>query len=151
MDAPIVFLLATTILFIYCTGGSWMLQNVSYPTYAHVGEAEFINFHKDSGRRLIPIFVVPAVIACWCSIILVFWRPATMPIWVGVISAICGLVILVTTLAIEVPKHNKLDSDGKSMTLINGLVRDNLPRAISWTLGSAVLVFGLLQVLIPRG
>jgi hypothetical protein len=150
MDASSWFLLVTTVLFLYCTGGSWMLQIVSYPTYALVGEPEFVPFHKDSGRRLLPVFVGPAVIACLFAIVLAFWHPAAMPAWAALIAAACGLVILVTTIALEVPKHNKLDADGKSIALIDGLVRDNLPRAIGWTLGSAALVFGLLQSLMAR-
>jgi hypothetical protein len=147
MDASSWFLLVTTVLFLYCTGGSWMLQIVSYPTYALVGNAEFVPFHKSSGQRLLPVFVGPAVIACLFAVVLAFWHPAATPVWAAFVAAACGLVILVTTIALEVPKHNKLDTDGKSIALIDGLVRDNLPRAISWTLGSAVLVFSLVQTL----
>jgi hypothetical protein len=150
MEASTWLLLVTTVLFLYCLGGSWMLQIVSYPTYALVGKEEFVPFHKESGRRLLPVFVAPAVIACLCAMVLVFWRPAAMPIWIALIAAICGLVILVTTIALEVPKHNKLDTDGKSIVLIEGLVRDNLPRSISWTLGSLALVIGLMQSLLAR-
>ena len=139
------YLVAVTVLFLYCTGGSWMLQNVSYPTYHLVGEAEFVPYHVAAGKRLIPIFVAPAVLACLLSVVLIFLRPSSLPLWTALVIAACGLTILVTTIALEVPKHNALDQNGKSSDLINGLVRDNLPRAIAWTLGSGLLVWGMVN------
>ena len=69
----------------------------------------------------------------------VFIRPERVPVWMALIVAACGAIILGTTIALEVPKHQQLDKEGKSNALINGLVRDNLPRTISWTLASLVL------------
>ncbi len=143
------FWLLETALFLYCLGGSWMLQIVAYPTYHLVGEKEFVPFHVASGKRLIPVFVIPAVLACLISLGLPFVRPSETSIWAGVIVAACGLVILITTVAIEVPKHNALDKNGKSAVLIDGLVRDNLPRAMAWSLGALMLLFSLVQHLMP--
>ena len=143
------FWLLETALFLYCLGGSWMLQVVAYPTYHLVGETEFVSFHVASGQRLIPVFVIPAVLACLTSLGLPFVRQSETSIWAGVIVAACGLVILITTVAIEVPKHNALDKNGKSAVLIDGLVRDNLPRAMAWSLGALVLLLSLVQRLIP--
>ncbi len=139
------YLLVVTGLFLYCTGGSWMLQNVSYPTYHLVGETEFVPYHVAAGRRLIPIFVIPAVLTCLLAVGLIFVRPLSLPLWTALVIAACGLTILVTTIALEVPKHNALDKNGKSSDLINGLVRDNLPRAIAWTLGSGLLVYSMVN------
>jgi hypothetical protein len=147
MDATLMFLVVTTALYLYCTGGSWMLQVVSYPTYHLVPDEAFVPFHIQSGKRLLGIFVAPAVIACVLGVILVFWHPAASPLWARLLVAACGLTILVTTIALEVPKHNALDRDGKSTALIDGLVRDNLPRALAWTLGSLTLVWLLVSTL----
>lgn len=124
-----------------------MLQIVSYPTYHLVGDADFVPFHIASGQRLIGIFVAPAVIACWLAVILVFWHPPTLPLLPLLVVALCAVTILATTLILEVPKHNALDKHGKSTALIDGLVRDNLPRAVSWTLGSATLIWMLVTAL----
>ena len=139
MDFSSIFLFIVFVLTLYCTGGSWMLQIVSYPTYHLVGEQEFVPFHTASGKRLIPVFVVPAVLACLLLIALVFLKPAGAPFWSAVVAALCGITILVTTIALEVPKHNLLDKSGKDASLIDALVRDNLPRAIAWTLASTML------------
>lgn len=65
--------------------------------------------------------------------------------WAALIVAACSAVILGTTIAIEVPKHNKLDKDGKDDGLIQQLIRDNLPRVICWTIGCAVLLYMVVQ------
>jgi hypothetical protein len=147
VDFSTIFLLVVTVLFLYSTGGSWMLQIVSYPGYHLVGDSEFVSFHVDAGKRLMRVFVIPAVVACIASLALVLLKPNTLPLLPTLIVAACGLTILVTTVVLEVPKHNALDRSGKSTALIDGLVRDNLPRALAWTLGSGVLVWQLVSAL----
>ncbi|MBC8100259.1 MAG: hypothetical protein H7Y11_12505 [Armatimonadetes bacterium] len=146
MDTATLFLLVVTALCCYCTGASWMLQIVCYPTYALVGAAEFVPFHVSFGRRLIAAAVGPMVITCWMTFALVFLRPAAAPLPAALLAAACGLVILVTTIVLEVPKHLALDRDGKSDALINGLVRDNLPRMIAWTVASVALLYQVVVV-----
>lgn len=147
MDFPTLLFLLCTTLYIYAASGCWMLQAVSYPTYSLVGEKEFVPFHVAFGQKLLPVFVGPAVLANLASFVLLLIRPATMPFWVAALVAVCSLVILLTTVLIEVPKHQALDKNGKSEALIQGLVRDNLPRAISWTVGSVALLWVLMGML----
>ncbi len=143
MDAANVFLLVCTVLCFYCTGASWMLQFVAYPTYLLVGAKEFVPFHVSFGKRLLPSVVVPMVLTCVGLFILVFARPANTPSWAVILAAVCAVIILLTTIFLEVPKHLKLDKDGKSDALINGLVRDNLPRTAAWTAASLLLAYAL--------
>ncbi|MFZ4814188.1 MAG: hypothetical protein ACOYL5_06620 [Phototrophicaceae bacterium] len=140
MDAGQWFVLILAALCLYCTGASWMLQVVCYPTYLLVGSAEFVPFHISFGQRLM-VAVIPMVITCLGTFVLVFVRVPTAPLWATLVTAVCGVVILFTTIALEVPKHLKLDKDGKSDELIHGLVRDNLPRTAAWTLASVLLVY----------
>lgn len=144
--STLVFLICT-VLYVYAASGCWMLQVVSYPTYSLVGEKEFVPFHIAFGQKLLPVFVGPAVVANLASFVLLFVRPAAMPFWVAALVAVCSLVILLTTILIEVPKHQALDKNGKSEALIQGLVRDNLPRAIGWTVGSIALLLTLVEML----
>lgn len=141
MDFAHLLLYVCAVLYLYCTGGSWMLQRVSYPAYHLVGEKEFVPCHVDSGKQLLGIFVGPAVLACLLGLALLLVRPSGVPFFAALLVAVGSLVILVTTVALEAPKHNRLDKDGKSTALIDGLVRDNLPRALSWTLGSALPIY----------
>jgi hypothetical protein len=144
MDGSLIFLVAVTALCFFCTGASWMLQFVAYPTYALVGANEFVPFHVSFGKRMLPVTVVPMSLTCLALIALAFVRPAVVPSWIGFAAAACGAIILLTTIFLEVPKHLALDKDGKSDALISGLVRDNIPRTICWTLASILTAVMLL-------
>lgn len=146
MTAEQILLIFVTVLCFFCTGASWMLQFVCYPTYLLIGDKEFVPFHVSFGRRLLPAAVIPMILTCLGTFMLLFVRPAGVSSTLAIIAAICGVVILLTTIFLEVPKHLALDRDGKSDALINGLVRDNLPRTISWTLASILLAIMLTQI-----
>jgi MFS superfamily sulfate permease-like transporter len=147
VDVAELFLLAVTGLCFYCTGASWMLQVVCYPTYELVGEREFVPFHVSFGQRLMAVAVGPMVLTSLATFVLLFFRPATAPLWAAVVVALCTATVLVTTIVLEVPKHNALDRDGKSSALIDGLVRDNLPRVAAWTIASLLLAYMASQTL----
>ncbi|MDQ3250287.1 MAG: hypothetical protein M3Q45_13895 [Chloroflexota bacterium] len=141
MDTSHWLLLICTLMCFYCTGASWMLQVVCYPTYALVGSQEFVPFHVDFGQRLIKAAVIPMMLTALATFVLVFLRPATVPLWAALVVAACSAIILATTIILEVPKHNQLDREGKSDQVIEALVRDNLPRVACWTLASLLLTY----------
>jgi hypothetical protein len=43
----------------------------------------------------------------------------------------------------EVPKHVKLDKEGKKDDVLKALVRDNIPRTICWTIATIVSMYFL--------
>lgn len=149
MTAAHALYLLVFIAWIYASAGCWLLQVTCYPTYGLVGRNEFVPFHIEFGKRLIPVFVVPAVLANLGSVLLCFLRPATVPLFDVIVAAACSVVILATTMLIEVPKHVALDRDGKSEAVLIELVRSNLPRVIGWTVGAAALAHGLMYAFRP--
>jgi hypothetical protein len=129
-----------TLAFFFCLGISWLLQVVIYPTYRLVGKAEFVPFHVSQGQRMIPVMMVPMFGSSILGIVTAVLsrnEPNAGLLW-GVGAS--GLVVIGTTLISELPKHLKLDKDGKDDALIEGLIRDNLPRSLAWTVGSVLLV-----------
>lgn len=145
MESSELFLIIVTAGCLYCMGASWMLQFVCYPTYLLVGEKEFVPFHISFGRRLLAAAVIPMVITNFASLALPFIQPSATPQWAGLAVAACAIVILGTTAILEVPKHMRLDKEGKSDALLNALVRDNLPRTFCWTLASLLLVYMVIS------
>jgi hypothetical protein len=141
MDNSKLLLLATTALFWYATGASWLLQYVAYPTYKLINKDGFVPFHVDFGKRLLISTVMPMVIGNLCSFILVVYHPESSPVGLVYLVAICSVIILFTTMKYEVPRHNKLDEVGKDDSLIDGLVMDNAPRTASWTIASFALAY----------
>ncbi len=149
MTSAHMLYLAVFVAWVWGTAGCWLLQVTCYPTYGLVGRDEFVPFHVEFGRRLIPVFVVPAVLANLGAVLLCFLRPAAVPLMDALIAAVCSVVILATTMIIEVPKHIALDRDGKSERLLIELVNSNLPRVAGWTLGAAALGHGLMCAFRP--
>jgi hypothetical protein len=130
-----------TFAFFSCLGISWLLQLVVYPTYRFVGRAEFVPFHVSQGRRMGPVMIAPMFLTSLLTIVMAVLErgsPQAAYLW-G--AAACGAVVIGTTLASELPRHLKLDKQGKDDALIEGLIRDNLPRTLAWTVGAALLVF----------
>lgn len=147
MDNSKLLLLATTALFWYATGASWLLQYVAYPTYKLVNRDDFVPFHVDFGKRLLISTVMPMVIGNLFSFILVVYHPDSSPVGLVYLVAICSVIILFTTMKYEVPRHNKLDEVGKDDALIDGLVMDNAPRTASWTVASLALAYMIFKAL----
>lgn len=129
-----------TLAFFFCLGISWLLQVAIYPTYRLVGKAEFVPFHVAQGQRMIPVMVIPmfgsSVLGIVTAVLSRNDSNASLLWGVGA----CGLVVMGTTLLSELPKHMKLDKGGKDDALIEGLIRDNLPRSLAWTVGAVLLV-----------
>jgi hypothetical protein len=149
MTAAHMLYLAVFVAWVWSTAGCWLLQITCYPTYGLVGRDEFVPFHVEFGRRLIPVFVLPAVLANLGAVLLCFLRPPAVPLMDALIAAACSVVILATTMLVEVPKHIALDRDGKSERLLIELVNSNLPRVAGWTLGAAALGHGLMCAFRP--
>lgn len=145
MSGASLFLLAVTVAGWYCTGASWLLQVVCYPTYRLVGDREFVPFHVAFGKRMLPVTVIPMVLTCLAMLALLFLRPASTSFVLALLVAACATTVLLTTALFEVPKHLALDRDGRSDALLDGLVRDNLPRTAAWTVASVLLVVMLAQ------
>ncbi len=145
MSSAWLLLLAVTMASWYCTGASWLLQVVCYPTYSLVGDREFVPFHVAFGRRMLPVTVIPMVLTCLAMLALLLVRPAGTSFLLALGVAACAATVLLTTALFEVPKHLALDRDGKSDALLAGLVRDNLPRTAAWTLASLLLAVMLAQ------
>jgi hypothetical protein len=142
MSSDALFTLILTAFCLYCTGASWLLQVVCYPTYLLVGNAEFVPFHVSFGRRLM-VAVIPMTLTCLGMFALGVLRADMIPLGLVIAIAVCGAIILLTTIFLEVPKHLRLDREGKSDSLIRALVRDNLPRTAAWTVASGLLLYTL--------
>ena len=144
MDAVTTFWFGLLLAATWCAAGCWMLQVVCYPTYSIVGKEEFVAFHTRFGKLLVPVFVVPAFLTGVGLIASALWRPGFVPSWAGYANAVVGAMILGTTLTIELPKHIKLDRDGKDDALLRSLISNNLPRALGWTAAVVILAHALV-------
>ena len=149
MDGPHWFLLICLALNIYCCGVTWLVQAANYPLFALVPESDFVAYHKTHTRWIAPVVIIPAFIANIASILFIFGRPDSMPLWAAVLNGLLGLLILIVTFAIEVPKHLQLDKEGKSQALIQSLVTNNWIRTIAITVQMFLLLWAITVAFTP--
>jgi hypothetical protein len=143
MDAAHGLLLAWTAVIFYVTGEIWFGQLVVYPLFAKVGAAEYVSYHRFYSSRIPLPVILPGFASFLLPIALVFVRPESVPLWMALANVACGLVGLVVTVALEIPRHARLERGGKQEGVIRELIRYNWPRTLSIT-GSAFLTLLML-------
>ena len=143
MDTAHWLLLVWTAVIFYVTGEIWFGQLVVYPLFAKVGAAEYIAYHRYYSSRIPLPVILPGFASFLLPLALVFVRPAPVPLWMALANVACGLVGLVVTVALEIPRHARLEQGGKQETVIRELIRYNWPRTLAIT-GSALLTLAML-------
>ena len=143
MDFSHWFLLLWTVVIWYVLGGIWFAQIVVYPLFAKVGKAEYAAYHGFYSSRIPLPVILPGFASFVLPVGLVFFGPGSVPLWVYLANAACGLVGLVVTVALEIPRHARLEKAGKQEAVIRELVLYNWPRTLSIT-GSAFLTVLML-------
>lgn len=145
MDFTHWFLLFYTALVCYNLGVIWFVQLVVYLLFAKVGSEEYVAYHKFYLSR-IPLPVILPGFACFLlPIVLIFLRPQSLPLWLVLTNAACGLLGLFVTVALEIPRHYRLENGGKQERVIGELILYNWPRTLGIT-GSAFLTLIMLTL-----
>jgi hypothetical protein len=145
MDFSHLFLLVWTVVIFYVTGGIWFAQIVVYPLFGKVGEKEYIAYHKFYSSRIPLPVIVPGFASFLLPIALMFLRPESVPLWMALANVACALVGLFVTVALEIPRHARLEKGGKQEVVIRELILYNWPRTVAIT-GSALLTLLMLTV-----
>ncbi|MFN0007882.1 MAG: hypothetical protein ACKVXR_08230 [Planctomycetota bacterium] len=109
----------------------WTVQLVQYPSFAHVGAAEFADFHEHHSSRISWI-VAPLMVGELVTGLALFWRgPEGLTaglLWIGL-----GLLALnwAWTACVAVPLHARLS--GRAPRLMRALVQTNWVRTTAWS------------------
>ena len=138
MDFAHWLLLVWTVVIFYVLGEIWFGQIVVYPLFAKVGQDEYVAYHKFYSSRIPLPVVLPGIASFLVPLALVFLRPESVPLWMALVNSACGLVGLLVTVALEIPRHTRLENGGKQQAVIRELIRYNWPRTLSIT-GSAIV------------
>src|SRR5918992_4692076 len=131
MDFAHLLLLLWTGVIFYVTGGIWFAQIVVYPLFGKVGPNEYIAYHRFYSSRIPLPVIVPGFASFLLPIALMFLGPGSVPTWIYLASVVCGLVGLLVTVALEIPRHARLEKDGKQEVVIRELILFNWPRTLS--------------------
>jgi hypothetical protein len=136
-------LLCWTVVIFYVTGQIWLVQIVVYPLFGNVGSAEYTTYHRFYSSRIPLPVIVPGFASFLLPIALVLARPESVPLWLALANVACGLVGLLVTLALEIPRHARLETQGKQEPVIRELILYNWPRTLAIT-ASAILTLLML-------
>jgi len=142
----IAFIL-TLALTLYMSGMIWSMQILEYPLFAPVGPKEFPAYHRRHNRGLPFLVILPSLAAFASAIIVIFTRPARLPLWASIVVAVLDLCIFIATVVREAPLHAQLDREGYQAPLMRQLVQGNWIRTVLWTANAIFLLAWTAQLL----
>ncbi|MDB4339035.1 hypothetical protein OAE79_02595 [Rhodopirellula sp.] len=124
----------------YMVGLIWMVQIVHYNLYDRVGTDAFAHYEAEHNRLITPIVGVPMLIEIITAAALLWATPDFLPkpvVWLGL-----GLILVIwlSTLALQIPAHQKLLS-GFDLASYERLVNSNWIRTASWSARGALLAY----------
>jgi hypothetical protein len=136
-------LAAWAALVFWALGQIWFAQIVIYPLFARVGAAEYLEYHRSYARRIPGPVILPGF-ACFLAPIAVALVVTDIPSWMHFVNIAAGMAGLAVTVFLEIPRHLRLEKNGKNKHTIDELIRFNWPRTISITI-QAALTFAMLS------
>jgi len=149
MDPAHWLLLLWTGVIFYVLGGIWFAQIVVYPLFGEVGAAEYVRYHRFYSSRIPLPVILPGFASFLIPVALVFFGPDSVAAWMTLANAACGVVGLVVTVGLEIPRHARLEKGGKQEAVIRELVRHNWPRTLSITASAVLTLLMLTEAFSP--
>lgn len=129
-------------LFFYGLGAGMMDSYVVYHTWKFIGPTEFANAHMESGRRIVPFFVIPMLLMTGFLVLLFWFRPQLISrkqLWMALV---CCIIPWLSSAFIQIPMQAEL-SKGKNEVLLQQLITTDWIRIIpTWIM--AGIVFTML-------
>lgn len=145
MELPQLLLLLWSALIYWVLGQIWLIQIVIYPLFAKVGEAEYVAYHGFYSRRIPLPIIIPGFASFLLPAALAYFGPA-VPNWMSATNIATGIVGLLVTVLLEIPRHNRLEKGGKNDVTIAELIRFNWPRTLSISAQSVITFLMLIHV-----
>ncbi len=134
---PLLLCLVATFFFV---GLIWTIQLLSYPLFQKVGRDAFSGYHDAHSRRITLLLGLPLLIVFISSLLMLWIRPASVPLWSVLLNGILGASVWIMTAFIHAPLHSKLGRD-YSLATMQSLVTTNWLRTGVWTLQGVLLVW----------
>jgi len=145
-----VFLTAFALVF-YGTGAAFIEGFVNYPSWPLIGQAEFIQYHHFVTPRILTYLVAPLLLGTIFTILMLWFRPAAIPVWVVWAAIAMQAIVWVSTATIQVPIQIRLSADGWSMPLFERLIETNFWfRRIPYAVCAGLFVWMASRVLRPK-
>jgi hypothetical protein len=142
-----VFVAAFALVF-YANGAGFIESFVNYSSGHLIGSTEFIQYHQFISPRVLSFLVAPALLGTVFTILMLWMRPAAIPLW-AVWSAIATqAVVWVSTATIQIPIQISLGHHGLSLDLIERLIVTNFwLRRIPYSICAGLFVWMAARVM----
>lgn len=122
-------------------GVIWFVQVVHYPLFAHVPAGG--DYPRENQRRTAWVVIPPMLLEAVTALALAVRPPAA----VGAAAAWIGLALVIalwlSTVAVQMPLHRRLDDEGHAADTVAALVRGNWLRTVLWTTRAALAIWML--------
>jgi hypothetical protein len=124
MNGRWVFLIAFALVF-YGNGAAFIESFVNYPSWHLIGEAEFTTYHQHIAKPVLTFLVAPALLGTLFTILMLWFRPTSIPSWAVWSAVILQAIVWVSTATIQVPIQLQLSEHGLSLPAIERLIETN--------------------------
>ncbi len=115
-----LFLITFALVF-YGMGAASVESFVNYPIWPLIGANEFRAYHRALTPLIVGYMVIPMVVATILTILLLWFRPASIPRWMVWLAIVLQLVVWISTFTIQLSIQGQLSADGLSLPLIERL------------------------------
>ena len=115
-----LFLITFALVF-YGMGAASVESFVNYPTWPLIGANQFRAYHRALGPLIIGYMVIPMLVTTILTILLLWFRPASVPRVLVWLAVVLQLVVWVSTVTVQLPIQGQLSADGLSLPLIDRL------------------------------
>ncbi len=119
-----IFVIAFALVF-YGNGAAFVESFVNYPSWRLIGSEEFIAYHQFIGPRVLTFLVAPALLGSVFTVLMLWSRPAAIPLWAVWTAIAAQVIVWVSTATIQVPIQLQLSAQGRSLELIERLIETN--------------------------
>ena len=137
------------LLSFYVFGGGIVNSLVSYRTWRWVGAEEFPKFHQVDSKLIIPLFVIFFFLTFVPQLLLFWFRPAVIPKGLVWLAFLLNLVVLISTVTIQIPIQTQLDKSFSPELIENLISTDMIYRRIPMFL-MAIINFSMLYMVVRR-
>lgn len=146
MRARVLFLAAFALI-CYGTGAGFMESFVNYPSWAHIGAAEFRTYHQFISPRVIAFLVAPLAFGSVCTLLLLWARPQAVPLWMVGAAVALQAATWLSTATIQIPMQVALSAGGQDLALLDRLSSTNFwYRRVPMFINSGLFVWMALRV-----
>ena len=126
----------------YMVGVIWMCQIAHYPLFSDIGDA-LPRYQARNVRLTTWVVGLPMLAEAGIAVVLLFWRPAEIPLWTAIVGLALVIVIWIATMAFSVPMHERLGHDYADGAH-RRLVQTNWIRTVAWTARGALVLWMLV-------